>query len=149
MVFTRIKHFSRALRGGSMRSGVGTPLVGIIDDDESVRDSISSLIRSAGYGIAVFASSDAFLHSEHVRDGKGMILLLDIQMPGLNGLELQRRLSDLKCSIPVIFVTAHRDEGVRLRALKQGAFAFFAKPFTDQAILDAIRSALESSRHKY
>jgi FixJ family two-component response regulator len=132
-----------------MRSETGAPLVGIIDDNESVRDSISSLMRSAGYETAVFASPDAFLSSDYLGSGEGMILLLDIQMPGLNGLELQRRLSDLKCPIPVIFVTAHGDEGIRARALKQGAFAFFAKPFSDQAVLDAIRSALESSNNRH
>ena len=127
-----------------MRSETRGPLIGIIDDDESTRDSISSLMRSAGYGTAIFASSDAFLTSEHMRDRKDMILLLDIQIPGLNGLELQRRLSDSNCSIPVIFVTAYGDDGIRSRAMNQGAFAFFAKPFSDQAILDAIRSARES-----
>jgi FixJ family two-component response regulator len=132
-----------------MRSQMGAPLVGIIDDDESIRDSISSLMRSAGYGTAVFPSPDAFLTSEHIRNGKSIILLLDVQMPGLNGLELQRRLTDLKCSIPVIFVTAHGDDGIRARALRQGAVAFFAKPFSDQAVLDAIRSAVESSNYKH
>jgi FixJ family two-component response regulator len=131
-----------------MRSERTVPLIGIIDDDESVRDAVSSLVRSVGYCTAVFASADEFLTSKYVGDGRGMILVLDIRMPGFGGFELQRRLIDLKCSIPVIFVTAHGDDGVRARALKEGAFAFLDKPFSAQAILDAIRSALGPSNHK-
>jgi FixJ family two-component response regulator len=127
---------------------MAVPLVGIIDDDESVRDSINSLMRSAGYSTAVFASADAFLNSEYMNDGRAMILLLEISMPGLSGLEFQRRLAELKYSIPIIFVTAHKDDGDGARALKDGAFAFIAKPFSDKAILGAIRSALESPNHK-
>jgi FixJ family two-component response regulator len=127
---------------------MAVPLVGIIDDDESVRESISSLMRSAEYRTAVFASADAFLNSEYVKDGRGMILVLDIRMPGLSGLELQRRLAGLKSSIPIIFVTVHGDDGDRARALKEGASAFIEKPFTDTAVLGAIRSALESPNDK-
>jgi FixJ family two-component response regulator len=134
--------------GGITRSERGVPVVGIVDDDESVREAISSLMRSAGYGTAVFASADAFLKSEYMHDGRGMILLLDIRMPGLSGFELQRRLTALKCSIPVIFVTAHADDGHRAKAFKESAFAFIKKPFTDTAILGAIRSAVEARQQK-
>jgi FixJ family two-component response regulator len=132
-----------------MQREMPLPLVGIIDDDESVRDSISGLMRSAGYRSVEFASADAFLNSEYVNDGRGMILLLDVGMPGLSGLELQRRLAALKCSIPIIFVTAHDNDADRTRALEHGAFAFLAKPFSDTAILGAVRSALESSNDKH
>jgi FixJ family two-component response regulator len=132
-----------------MRSHRGVPVVGIVDDDESVRDSISSLVRSAGYRTAVFASANEFLTSNYVGDGRGMILLLDISMPGFGGFELQRRLIDLKCSIPVIFVTAQEDDGDRTKALNDGAFAFFLKPFSDTAVLEAIHSALESPKHEH
>jgi len=126
-----------------MRGEMTAPLVGIIDDDESVRDSLGSLMRSAGYRTAVFRSADALLNSDHIGNGSRMILLLDIHMPGLSGLELQHRLADLKLSIPIIFVTADQDDAVRARALQQGAFAFFAKPFKDNALLSTIRAALE------
>lgn len=127
-----------------MWTETAVPLVGVVDDDESMRESLSSLMRSAGYRTAVFASADAFFRSEHIQEGSGVILLLDVQMPGLSGLELQRRLSDSHSSIPVIFVTAKDDDETRAKAMKEGAFAFFAKPFNDYAILSAIRSAFES-----
>jgi FixJ family two-component response regulator len=132
-----------------MRNEMSVPLVGIIDDDESVRDSISSLLRSVGYRTVVFASADAFLESEYLDEGsQGMILLLDIRMPGLNGLELQRLLADLNCPIPIIFLTADEDHTNRAMALQQGAFAFLLKPFSADAILVAISSALESRIQK-
>jgi two-component system response regulator FixJ len=127
-----------------MRSETPVPLVGIIDDDKSVRDSISSLLRSVGYRTVVFPSADAFLHSEYMDRGSQRILLVDLRMPGLNGLELQRLLAGLNYPIPIIFVTADEDHTNRARALQQGAFAFFVKPFSANAILVAISSALEA-----
>ena len=126
---------------GGMRSK-GVPLIGIVDDDESVRDSISNLIRSAGYRSAAFSSAEAFLNSERQRETDSLVL--DIRMPGMSGLELQRRLSEMKCAIPIIFVTAHADDELRARAVKQGAVAFLTKPFRYEVLLGAIRSALES-----
>jgi FixJ family two-component response regulator len=119
------------------------PIIGIVDDDEPVRDSLSSLIRSVGYRTVVFASAEAFLNSD--RRHEPACLILDIRMPGMSGLELQRQLSDMKWSIPIIFLTAHGDDELRTRALRQGASAFLLKPFADEALLDAIRSALGSS----
>jgi FixJ family two-component response regulator len=148
-IFSRIKHFSRVSLRASVQREMALPVVGIVDDDESVRESISSLMRSAGYRTAVFASADAFLDSEYMKDGHSMILLLDIRMPGLSGLELQRRLAALKPSIPIIFVTADQDDADRARALKEGASGFIEKPFTDIAVLGAIRSALELPNHKH
>jgi len=121
------------------------PLIGIVDDDESVRDSISNLITSAGYRSASFSSAEAFLNSERTRDADSLVV--DIRMPGMSGLELQRRLSEMKCSIPIIFVTAHADDELRAIAVKQGAVVFLTKPFHHEALLGAIRSALESSTH--
>ena len=120
------------------------PLVGVVDDDESVRESLSRLMRSAGYRTALFASADAFLNSEQIRHGNEIVLLVDIQMPGLSGLELQRRLCDSQSPIPVIFLTANDDKEIRAAALRQGAFAFLAKPCNDFAILSAISSAIEA-----
>jgi FixJ family two-component response regulator len=128
-----------------MRSETPVPLVGIIDDDKSVRDSINSLLRSVGYRTVVFPSADAFLHSEYMdHASQRMILLVDLRMPGLNGLELQRLVAGLNYPIPIIFVTADEDHTNRARALQQGAFAFFVKPFSANAILVAISSALEA-----
>jgi len=125
-----------------MNDSRAAPLIGVVDDDESVRDAISSLVRSAGYKCAAFASAEAFLDSDGIR--RTDCLVLDIRMPGLSGLELQRRLSHDRCPIPVIFATAHTDDQVRAKALKQGAITFLGKPFSDEALLGAIQSALKS-----
>jgi FixJ family two-component response regulator len=119
-------------------------IIGIVDDDESVRDSTSSLIRSAGYKTAVFASAEEFLAAEDWPAAAGC-LVLDVRMPGMSGLDLQRFLADKARSIPIIFVTAHADEELRVRALTQGAIAFLGKPFSDEVLLDSIRSALALS----
>jgi FixJ family two-component response regulator len=116
--------------------------IGILDDDESVRAAIDSLMRSAGYRTALFASTEAFLHSDQVH--KIDCLVIDFHMRGLSGLELQRRLVDEKYPAPIIVVSAH-DGDLRETALKQGAVAVFGKPFSDEALLAAIRSALGSS----
>jgi FixJ family two-component response regulator len=118
-------------------------LIGVVDDDESIRDALSSLLRSAGYKCALFPSAEAFIESGSLRETDCM--LLDIQMPGLNGLELQLKLREMKSSIPVIFVTGHADHRLRAKALAQGATAFFDKPFSDEALLGAINSALRST----
>ena len=120
-----------------------SPLIAIVDDDASVCDSISSLIRSAGYRSEVFTSAEAFLVSDDIRDTD--CLVLDVRLPGLSGLDLQRRLSGLKLSIPIIFITAHADDRVLAKALEQGALAFLSKPFSGEALLAVIQSALNST----
>jgi FixJ family two-component response regulator len=117
-------------------------VIGIVDDDESVRDSISSLLRSAGYKTESFESAEAYLNSE--RASEPNCLLLDVRMPGLSGLQLQSELNHQKVSIPVIFITAHPDEQVRERALSEGAVAVLGKPFNDEVLLGAIDSAVGS-----
>lgn len=112
-------------------------LIGVVDDDESVRDALSSLMRSAGYKCKVFPSAEAFLASG---PPKTDCLVLDVRMPGLSGLDLYARLREMNVTVPVIFVTGHADEDVRARALQQGAAAFFAKPFNDDVLLGTIRS---------
>jgi len=116
-------------------------LVGIVDDDESVRNSISSLLRSAGYKTLTFESAEAFLDSGLISDADSLVL--DVKMPGLSGIELQRRLIELKYMVPIVFVTAHADDAIRELALAQGARAFFAKPFNDEALLSALGSAVD------
>src|SRR5436190_3252734 len=118
------------------------PLIGIVDDSESIRLSISHLARAAGYATALFESAEAFLDSGRMHEMN--CLVSDVQMPGLNGLELQRLLRDKQYSIPIIFVTAAHDEW-RAKALEQGAVAVLGKPLNPQDLLAAIQAALESS----
>jgi len=127
-----------------MNKAATVALVGIVDDDESVRNSISSLLRSSGYRTLMFESAEAFLEWERFGDADGLVL--DVKMPGLSGIELQRRLKDMNCAVPIIFVTAHADDAVRQAALAQGAVAFFGKPFNDEALLSTLSSAIDFSK---
>ena len=117
-------------------------LISVVDDDDSVRESLSGLMRSVGFGVTVFASAEEFLNSSHLSDTN--CLILDVRMPGMNGLELQRRLAASHRSIPVIFITAHGDEEARVRALNGGAVEYLLKPFSEEALLKAIDTALKS-----
>ena len=120
-----------------------TPLVSIVDDDESVRESLRGLIRSIGLGVQTFASAEDFARSEQL--DKTDCLILDVRMPGMSGLELQRHLAASERDIPIIFITAHgSDEGVRARALRDGAVAYLIKPFSEGALLEAVDAALKS-----
>lgn len=120
------------------------PLIAVVDDDESMREAVQSLIRSVGLRAAVFASAEDFLHSGH---GQGAAcLIVDVRMPQMSGLELQRQLATANCPIPLIFVTAHCDEEAQARALRAGAVDFLYKPFSDEVLLKAVQSALQSSR---
>ena len=116
-------------------------LISVVDDDTSVRESLQGLIRSVGLAVEVFASAEEFLKSDHLRNTR--CLILDVRMPGMNGLELQRRLAVSHCEIPVIFITAHGDETARSQALKDGAVDYLIKPFTAEALLNAIHAALK------
>ena len=124
-----------------MNKAATVGLVGIVGDDESVRNSISSLLRSAGYKTLAFESAEAFLDSGLISDADGLVL--DVKMPGLSGIELQRRLIELKHTVPIVFVTAHADDEIREVALAQGAVAFFGKPFNDEALLSTLSSAID------
>jgi FixJ family two-component response regulator len=120
------------------------PLIAAVDDDEAIREAIQSLIRSVGLGAAVFASAEDFLQSDHLQDTA--CLIVDVQMPRMNGLELQWQLAAANCPIPLIFITAHGDEETRALALTAGAVAFLYKPFSDEVLLRAVHAALQSSR---
>jgi FixJ family two-component response regulator len=120
------------------------PLISIVDDDDSVRESLSGLIRSVGFDVRVFASAEAFLNSRGRSDTDCVIL--DMRMPGMSGLELQRRLAGEQFFVPVIFITAHGDEEARARALKGGAVEYLLKPFSEEALLRAIDAALNSDK---
>ena len=117
-----------------------SPLIVIVDDDESIRDALTSLLRSVGWRAGGFASAEAFCQSGQVHTTA--CLLLDVQLPGVSGLELQRQLRSSQAHLPIIVMTAHGTEAIRAQALQAGAVAFFAKPFDDTALLKAIHAAL-------
>jgi FixJ family two-component response regulator len=120
------------------------PLIAVVDDDESMREAIRSLLRSVGFNAEMFASAEDFWQSDH-RQGTAC-LVLDVRMPRMSGFDLQRQLATAHCSIPLIFVTAHCDEDGRARALRAGAVAFLRKPFRDEVLLEAVSRALHSSQ---
>lgn len=115
----------------------------VVDDDASVRVALGRLIRSAGLEVETFASAEDLL--EAWPSGPSGCLIVDVQMPGLSGLELQAELAALGSTVPIIFITAHDDLDARTQALNGGAAAFFEKPFDDEALLAAIHIALEAN----
>jgi FixJ family two-component response regulator len=115
-------------------------LVSVVDDDESVRESLPDLLKEFGFAARTFASAEEFLASEGISETQ--CLILDIAMPGMYGPDLQRELQRRRLNIPIIFITAQRDESVRAHMLEQGAIACLFKPFNDIALLDALNSAL-------
>ena len=115
-------------------------LVSVVDDDESVRESLPDLLRQFGFAAQAFSSAEEFLASECV--GQTRCLILDIAMPGMSGPDLQRELTRRRQKIPIVFITAHRDETVRPRVLQQGAVECLFKPFSEAALLDALNAAL-------
>ena len=119
-------------------------IVFVIDDDESLREALKSLIRSVGLRVETFASARDFLESP--RPDLPACLILDVRMPGLSGLDLQRDLAEANIHIPIIFITGHGDIPMSVRAMKAGAVEFLTKPFRDQDLLDAIQQALERDR---
>jgi FixJ family two-component response regulator len=121
-------------------------LISIVDDDDSLRNSLNNLIRSVGFGVQGFCSAEAFLKSNQLHDTA--CLILDVRMPGMSGLELQRQLAATDCQIPIIFVTSHGDNAARARALAAGAVDFLSKPFREEALLNAIYTALKSKESR-
>jgi FixJ family two-component response regulator len=120
-----------------------TPIVFVVDDDISVRESLELLLKSAGWRSETFASAQAFL--AHKRPIAPCCLVLDVSLPGLNGLELQQQLAECT-DMPIIFITGYGDVPMTVRAMKAGAVEFLTKPFKDDVLVDAIRGAIERSR---
>ena len=114
----------------------------IVDDDESVRRAVKRLIKVAGFKAKTFGSAREFIDSGHYQSAG--ILVLDVRMPGMNGLELQKYLTDSASDMPIIFITAHEDIQARRKALEAGAIDFIKKPFEDQTLLDGIQRALSN-----
>jgi FixJ family two-component response regulator len=119
------------------------PLVSVVDDDESVRESLPDLLRELGYSVRAFSSAQEFLASDCL--GETRCLILDIVMPGMTGPELQRELTVRGQEIPIIFMTAQADETVRTRLLEQGAVECLFKPFRDTALFEALNAAIRLS----
>jgi FixJ family two-component response regulator len=147
MTASHLKHgdegsASEQVKGMDMGVSKST-IISIVDDDESVRDAIRSLLKSIGFRVEVFASAEDFWHAGRLHHTA--CLILDMRMPGMSGLELQRRLAAAQWRIPIIFITAHDEEEARARALRAGAVAFLDKPFSDEVLLRAVESALQSS----
>ena len=119
-------------------------IVFVVDDDEGIRQSLKNLIGSVGLQVKVFASAQEFLRSK-LTDVPGC-LVLDVRLPGLSGLDLQKRMAEAGMEIPIIFITGHGDIPMTVQAMKAGAVEFLTKPFRDQHLLDAIQQALERDR---
>lgn len=124
----------------------GKPRIAVVDDDESVRQGLENLISSAGYEAELYASAEEFLASSEA--GGAACLVLDLRMPGMGGLELQRRLAAEGRETPVIVVTAHGDDEARAESITAGAVAFLNKPFKEETLLSAIDSALALNRRE-
>ena len=121
-----------------------SPIVFVVDDDRSVRDGLRRLITSVGFAAEVFPSAQAFLRAR--RPDVPGCLVLDVRLPGLSGLDLQRELADSDAALPIIFLTGHGDIPMSVRAMKAGAVEFLTKPFREQDLLDAVRGAIERDR---
>ena len=119
-----------------------TKLVVVVDDDDSMRSAVQDLLEAVGLPATGFASAEEFLGSG--RQHETACLIADIRMPGMSGLELQAQLNAEHCRIPIIFITAHGDEKMRLQARREGAVEFLSKPFDNEVLLDGVRAALES-----
>ena len=117
-------------------------MVAIVDDDDLMRSALQGLLKAVGLPAQAFASAEEFLNSGQRH--QIACLITDIRMPGMSGLELQAKLNAERCRIPIIFITAHGDEKMRMHALRAGAAEFLAKPFDDEALLESVRAALEN-----
>jgi len=115
-------------------------LVSVVDDDESVRESLPDLLRELGFAARAFSSAEEFLASDSV--GQTNCLILDVAMPGMSGPDLQQELTRRRQEIPIVFITAHRDETVRPRLLESGAVDCLFKPFSEAALVEALNAAL-------
>jgi FixJ family two-component response regulator len=117
------------------------PLVAVVDDDESVRESLPDLLKEFGFSVRAFSSAEAFLLSDCI--GVSKCLILDMAMPGMSGLELQEELTQSGRNIPIVFITASRDESIRALALKRGAVDCLFKPFSESVLLAALNTAFQ------
>jgi FixJ family two-component response regulator len=122
-----------------------SPVIAIVDDDPSVREGLKSLIRSAGWRVETFASAQEFLTCRGA--DAPSCLILDLQLPGLSGLDLQQRMAEVNLEIPIVFLTGHGDIPASVQAMKAGAIEFLTKPVEEEGILKAIQEALQRDQH--
>src|SRR5229473_1808894 len=127
------------LRGGRARET--SKLIAIIDDGDAMQDSLRDLMEAAGLVARCFGSAEEFLESELHR--KAACLIVDVRMPKMSGLQLQAKLKEEECNVPIIFITAHGDARMRIQAMREGAVEFLAKPFDHQLLLKTVRAALD------
>lgn len=125
-----------------MVTQTGKRFVAIVDDDESIRAALQGFMKEAGLPAQSFASAEEFLMSGDMTQTG--CLVADIRMPGMSGLDLQARLNADRLRIPIVFITAHGDENMRMQALRAGAVEFLAKPFDEEVLLDCVRAAMEN-----
>ena len=125
-----------------MTSAMERPLLAVVDDDESVRESLPDLLNEFGFASQTFSSAEEFLLSDSLE--RTRCLILDIAMPGMSGLELQQSLKQRGWKIPIVFLTAQRDKAIHERAFRQGAVRLLLKPFSDTALLEAVKAALQT-----
>jgi FixJ family two-component response regulator len=121
---------------------IAHPLVSVVDDDESVRESLPDLLKEFGFSVRTFSSAEEFLASDNIE--KNSCLILDVAMPGMTGPELQHELARRGLRIPIVFITAHANDTIRPRLIKQGAVECLFKPFSDAALQEALSSVLRS-----
>jgi FixJ family two-component response regulator len=125
-----------------MDAHLETRLIAVVDDDESVRNAVHGVLRSVGMKAQTFASAEEFLHSS--QRASAACLIMDVQMPGMTGLELQAKLAKANHRIPIIFITAYGNTRTRMQAMGAGAIAFLEKPFDDDVLLENVRAALRT-----
>jgi two-component system, LuxR family, response regulator FixJ len=130
---------------GQLMNDPGVPIIAVVDDDESVRESLAGLAESVGYDAALYASAEEFLQSVHQCESLAC-LILDVRLPGMSGVELYTQLPLSLRSIPTIFITAHADREINTLATKPGVIAVFYKPFEPNVLLQAVRKAIIRSR---
>jgi FixJ family two-component response regulator len=128
------------MQSGRESNDLKRALVAVVDDDESIRESLPDLLNELGFRTRAFSSAEEFLASGSLDQTK--CLILDVAMPGMTGLDLQQRLNGHERKIPIIFITAQKDRDVRDRAFEQGAVSFLFKPFSDTALLEALNKAV-------
>jgi len=141
----KVENAAIASCGRIMNEAPGVPIIAVVDDDESVRESLADLAESVGYHTVLFASAEEFLESIHRRDSL-TCLILDVRLPGMSGLELYTRLPLSLGSIPTIFITAHADPRMKIFAAKAGVIGVLYKPFQPQVLLKAVQRAIHSAR---
>jgi FixJ family two-component response regulator len=133
-------------RWGRLMNNPGVPIIAVVDDDESVRESLAGLAESVGYESALFASAEEFLRSARRRDSLSC-LILDVRLPGMSGVELYTQLTQSLQAIPTIIITAHADPEMNTWATKAGVIALLRKPFQPETLLQAVRKAIIQSRN--